>query len=125
MTPATVDDRLRRVEQKVGRFEERLDDIDAWVSDSRRFHTAVNSFMDTFNATQARIETEQDNRHKSNSNKLNALIALFTLLVFIATLACAYVAYQASHHQGLLGPLHSSNNLPVVAEESRIPELTR
>ena len=85
----------------------------------------MNSFMDTFNATQARIEKEQDNRHRQNNTKLNALLVLATLFGALVALAGLYVAYQESRHQGFLAPLHSRTTSPVLAEESTIPALTR
>lgn len=84
----------------------------------------VNAFMTTFNATQARIEKEQKERHQQNQERLdsltsrigigNLIIAALGLLLAGAT---AVIAYQAGAHRAQLDPTHLFSHSPDTTAE--------
>lgn len=93
-----MEDRLRRVESDLAVLKRDCDDVKSDMSEIRRFQTTVNTFMDTFNATQEANERAQQERHRSNSAKLNVIGVIVGIGTAVILALTAYVAYNQAHH---------------------------
>ena len=114
-----MDQRIGRLERIVDVLTERVDTMDEWVSESKKFHRDMNTFRDTFVATQAAVREEQKRRHEENSGKLNVITVLAAIALVIVTALGIVVSLQLARHQALNKLVGQQQQ--VTAEVSKIP----
>lgn len=91
-----MDDRVRKVEGDVLTLKDwRANRVDPWLKESADFHEEFRTYMDQSIARESEREKLQDERHHSNSFKLNLVAVLISIGILFLTLIGTLIAYAA------------------------------
>jgi len=126
-----MDERLRGVEVDVSDLKGwRKQTVDPWILEDKALHKTVSEYIIRMNARAEKEDELNQERHESNSSKIDRsnaigtiLIALFTFGVLIVTaigVLIAYSTFRQGHSIEIPLNLHSSREVQH-AEMSTIP----
>ena len=124
-----MDERMRDVEGDIGLLKEwRKATVDPWIREDVATHKTIKTYMDQAEARELLMDKLSQERHESNTFKMNVIIVVGTLLLVLFGAWTLFIMIQTAKHQGLLSPLDFNTYAPQFAQRhefSTIPPLTR
>jgi hypothetical protein len=99
MTPEDLQIQTSEIRGRLKALEDRVDEIDAYIqTESRPFHLSISSYRTHRETLEAERERVQKERHRSNSTKLNWLVALATVGTLIVSALSLWLAFVFAKH---------------------------
>jgi hypothetical protein len=128
MAGKPMEDRLRDVESDVGTLKEwRKGHVDPHISKTTVAVEDIGSYIVALKAQRNLEDKLAEERHKSNTTKLNLISALIGFIALVFAALSVWVAYQALPHHSLnLFPPSSSQVIsPRLADNAAVPNLPK
>lgn len=114
-----LEGRLSAVEGKMVGHDALLDRLDADFYNHGRdgMKTVLSTFITRIDTEKAKDKEQRDNEHRSNSTKLNLLVAIATAGLFIIAALTLYITYQTGKHAEIYPAklFHSQSVDPVLS----------
>lgn len=122
-----MESRVNQLEIQMGRVLTRLEPLEEWIPESRRFQEKINEFKTDLLARQDAEREHHDEQHKQNSMKMNWIMLFAALGTMILTGLAILVSVQIARHQSLNIPdfLHSQNQSQQAERETTLPPTYR
>ena len=98
-----MEQRITHAEGDIRSLQEwKRDKVDPWLEKSGVFHSKTEKFMTSFEATEAVRSQLAEERHRSNSLKLNVLMVIAAFLSILFSALLALISYEAAHQKSFL-----------------------
>jgi hypothetical protein len=119
-----MDDRLRDVEGDVHTLKDwRARTVDPWIESGADFRKHVGAFITRLEAQEELRQQLNDERHESNTLKLNSILVIAAIMTCVFTALLVVATWQLAKQHGQLVPMQmfGSNHMTETAQEAVIP----